>query len=178
MLGVISIYTSLRNQAVDSQVELALSEDYLINTDHIIEMEDESTLALVITNVKYKFHIYDDRQPYMQFRSGTAIAALVTLSDADFGTEKVALTVYENIQTFDLIDNATTQVWYFDVHSIVWAENDPTDTYARIWVQTGGNKLTPYIVNHTIAQIVSSAGTTTTSTTSTTSTTTEEQAPK
>ena len=181
MLAEVTTYTTSRNQPVDSQVELRLSTSYLLNTDFIIEMEDESTLALVITKVVYKFNVYDDRIPEFTFQSGDTIASLVTLSDAIPASTKLDLTVYDDIQTFDKIPYATTTTWFFNLEDIVWGEDDNTGNYARIWVKTGGHSLTPYIVDHTIEQLVdladngpttSSTSTSSTSTSSTSSTST------
>ena len=174
MLGKLTTYTSSRTQPVDSQVELRLSTPYLVNTDYILELEDESALALVIVQVKYKFNVYDDRMPEFVFRVGDTRAAINTLADATPAHTIFSLSVYENIQTFDKIPSATAVTWYFNVADIVWGEDDSTGNYARIWYRVGGKEVVPIIVNHTIDQIVDLAdtGTTTTTTTSTSSTST------
>jgi len=174
MIGVISTFTTLEPQPVDSQVEERASTSYLINTDCIIEMVDQSDLPTVTTELRYKFNVHEDRQVPFKFDVNETLAAIQTLTDATPASPKIALSVLEDIQTFDLVSNATAVTWYFNVDGIVWGEDDPTGNYARIWVTEGGHDVKPYIVDHNISQIVDLAdtGTTTTTTSSTSSTST------
>jgi len=171
MLGKISAFTTLGAPPVDSQVELYALEEYLINTDQIIEMEDASELPTVTTIVYYKFNFQEDKIAPFYFLANETVAAITTLSDATPDSSKIALTVYDDIQTFDMIPNATTTTWNFEIEDIIWGQNSPGNRYSRIWVKTGGNKVTPYIVAQSIDDIVDLAdtGTTTTTTTTTTS---------
>ena len=174
MLAEITTYTTLKPQPVDSQLELRAITNYLINTDHILEMHDESDLPTIITPITYKFNVYDDKMPELIFNATNTLAAIVTLADATPASTKIALNVFENIQSFNQVTGLTAVTWNFNVTDIVWGENDLTGAYARIWYLSGGHNVTPIIVDHNISQIVDLAdtGTTTTTTTSTSSTST------
>ena len=159
MLGELTLYATLKPQPVDAQVELKASESYLFNTDCIIDLVDNTTYR----TIRYKFHPYDDRIPLFVLDITNTAAAIQTLSDATAESTKMALSVFEDVQTFDLVTSVTAVTWNFNVASIVWGENDPTDAYARIWVMSGGNKISSYIVDHNISQIVEVADTASTS---------------
>ena len=125
-------------------------------------MVDHSDLPTVITRIRYKFNPYDDRTPVFVFDATSTLSAITTLADATPASTKLALSVFEDAQTFDIVSSLTAVTWNFNVSDIVWGENDPDDAYARIWVMSGGHKLTPYIVDHNISQIVDLADTATT----------------
>jgi len=120
----------------------------------------------------YKFNVHDDRMGPFIFDVNETLAAINTLADATPASPKILLNVFEKIQTFDMIPNDTAVATYFNVVDIVWAEDDPTGNYCRIWISKGGHSIIPYIVDHNIDQIVDlgDTGTTTTSSTSTSST--------
>jgi hypothetical protein len=158
MIGELTLYATLRPQPVDSQVEQKISESYLFNSDCIIDLVDETSFR----RLRYKFHPYEDRSPVFVIDVTNTAAALKTLSDATPASTKITLNVFEDAQTFDIVSSLTAVAWNFNVKDIVWGENDPTDAYARIWVMTGGNKVTAYIVDHNISQIVDVADTGTT----------------
>ena len=163
MLAELTTYTTLKPQPVDSEVELIKSTNYLVNTDHIIEMHDESDLPTVITPITYKFNVYDDKEPVFVFNATNTLAAIQTLADATPSSTKIALSVFEDIQSFNQVTGLTAVTWNFNVSDIVWGENDPTGAYARIWYLSGGHKVTPIIVDHNISQLVDWADTGSTS---------------
>lgn len=179
MIGKVTTRAILSRQPVDSQVEERLSTEYLINTDYIVEMEDQTVLAVTKTKLLYKFNVYEDRTPEFEFTVDEIVTAIQTLADATPASPKIALSVFEDIQSFNQVTGLTAVTWNFNVYDIVWAEDDPTGNYCRIWIVKGGHAIVPYIVDHNIDQIIDRAdtGTTTTSSTSTssTSTTTSEQ---
>jgi hypothetical protein len=166
------MYTTLQPQSVDSQVEQAASEEYLINTEHILQMHDESDLPTVITRITYKFNVYEDQTTGWVFDATNTLAAIKALADTSAASTKIAIDVFEDIQTFDKIPGQTAVTWYFNVSDIVWAEDSPSGAYARLWYLSGGHKVTPVIVDHNIAKIfdLADTGTTTTTTSSTTTT--------
>lgn len=167
MIGVFTLYTSLKRQPVDSQVEAKLSESYLVNTDCIVDVVDAASAR----QVRYKFNPYDDRIPQLWLEVTNSASAIATLADATPASTKVTLGVFENIQTFDKVSSDTAVTWNFNVADLIWGEDDESGAYSRIWVRTGGNKVSPYVVDHNISQIVDLVDTgTTTTTTSTTST--------
>jgi len=144
---------------VDSQVEQKVSESYLFNTDCIIDLVDETTFR----RIRYKFNPYDDKSPVFVIDVTNTAAAIKTLADATPTSTKLSLSVFEDAQSFNQVTSIEDVTWNFNVADIVWGENDPTDSYCRIWVMTGGNKLTSYIVDHNISQVVDVADTGTTS---------------
>jgi hypothetical protein len=168
MLAELTTYATLRPQAVDSEVELRASVSYLVNTDHIVEMFDNTTAR----RLSYKFNVYDDQEPRFVFDVTATLAAIQTLADATAASTKITLNVFEDIQSFNQVTGLTAVTWNFNVSDIVWGENDATGAYARIWYLSGGHKVTPIIVDHNISQIVDlgDTGTTTTTTSSTTTT--------
>lgn len=159
MIGEIQVFTNIRNQPTDSQVELALSEYYLINTDCIIDMVDESALPTVTTRIQYKFNVYEDQTPPFFFKANNTLAAINTLADATAHSTKIALGVFEDshgnpVQSFNQVTGLTAVTHYFNIADIVWGENDPTDNYCRLWVLQGGHVPQPYIVDYNISQVV------------------------
>jgi len=186
MIGKVTTRAILAPQPTDSQVEERLSTEYLINTDYIVEMEDQTVLAVLKTRILYKFNVYDDRHPMFVFTTDTLATAINTLADATPASPKIALSVYEDtlgnpIQSFNQVTGLTPVTWYFNVYDIVWAEDDLTGNYCRIWIVKGGHVVVPYIVDYNIDQVIDKVDTGTTTTTSTststTSTTTEEAPP-
>ena len=156
MVGIVTTLSTLLPQSVDSQVEARKSIAYLINTDYITEVYVEGT---VNSRIRYKFNIEEDRPGEFVFTVTATNAAVQALSDVALNTNKISLNVYEGIQTFDKIPLVTTTAWYFNVKDIVWAENDSTGAYSRIWICKGGKQIVPYLINHTIAEVVSLAAT-------------------
>jgi len=170
MIGVVTTRAILAPQPTDSQVEERLSTEYLINTDYIVEMEDQTLLAVVKTRLLYKFNVYSDRKEPFVFTVDTLYTAINTLADATPASPKIALSVFEDslgnpVQSFNQVTGLTPVTWYFNVTDITWAEDDPTGNYARIFICKGGNKIVPYIVDYNIDQIVDMADTGKTTTT-------------
>ena len=172
MIGKVTTRAILSPQPIDSQVQERLSTSYLINTDAIIEMEDQTLLQVVKTRILYKFNVYDDRHPEFVFTVDDTVSAIKTLADATPASPKLALSVFENVQSFAGVTGVTAVTWYFNVADIVWAENGPSDDYCRIWILKGGHNVVPYIVDHNIDQVIDLADTATTTTTSTSSSST------
>jgi len=152
MVGVVTTLSTLKPQSVDSQVEVRASAEYLINTDCITEMYvHDSTDTLI----HYKFNVEEDRPGEFIFTVNETNAAIVTLSDAAPNNPTVPLDVFDGIQNFDMIPNvSSTTGWNFNVADIVWGEDDSTGAYCRIWIKKGGKEIVPYILDHTIAQVV------------------------
>jgi len=158
MLGELTIYSVIESQPVDSQVELYASRSYLFNTDSIIDLVDDTSYR----TIRYKFNPHEDQSPVFVLQVTNTAAAIKTLADATPASTKIALSVFEDVQTFDLVTSVTAVTWNFNVTDIVWAENDPTDSYCRLWYVSGGNKVIPIIVDHNISQITDLADTATT----------------
>lgn len=161
------MFTTAERQPVDSQVEVVASKEYLINTDQIIEMTDESDLPTVTTKILYKFNFQENRTTPFEFDVNETQAAIVTLADATKASEIIAINVFEDgsgnsIQSFNQVGSLTAVTRYFNVDDIVWGEDDPTGNYARIWVKRGGHSTKPLIVDHNIDQIIDTADTATT----------------
>jgi len=150
MLGVINSATADSLQSVDSQVEYALSTQYLINTEYIIDVEDHTSYG----NLRYKFNIYDDRQPDFSFYINDTAAFVQALSDVSQDANMINLDVFEGVQSFNQVSGLTAVETALNVSSIVWAENDTSAAYCRLWYLVGGKEAVPIIVDHTIAEIV------------------------
>jgi hypothetical protein len=159
MLGKITKNATAQRQPVDSQVEIALSTSYLINTSYIIDVVDQTTYR----DLRYKFNVYDDRQTDLYISVSDTAAAIQTLADATANSKMVSLDVFEGIQSFNQVTGETAVETTFNVADIVWGEDDPSGAYCRIWYTIGGKQTVPVIVDHTIAQIVQWADTGTTS---------------
>jgi hypothetical protein len=153
MLGKITASATAKRQPVDSQVEVSLSSEYLINTDHIIDVVDKTSYR----NLRYKFNIYDDRQTDLYMAVGTSLAAIQTLADVSQDSEMISLDVFEGIESFNQISGLTAVETTFNVNSIVWGDTDEGDTITRVWYVIGGKQAVPIIVDHTIEEIVTLA---------------------
>ena len=155
MLGKITRNATAQRQPVDSQVELALSESYLINTDYLIDMVDQSTYR----DLRYKFNVYDDEQTDLYISVSDTAAAITTLADATASSKMISFDVFEGIQSFNQVTDVTAVETTFNVKDIVWAEDAPSGDYCRLWYNIGGKESVPIIVDYTIAEIVSLADT-------------------
>jgi len=151
MLGKITTLATLEAMPVDSQVELRISTEYLINTDNIAEMKLEGTTD---SWLHYKFSIDESRSPEFIFTVNETNAAIQTLADATKNSEKVSLNVFEGIESFNQASGETAVAWLFNVDDIVWGEEDGTAAYTRIWYTIGGKQAKAVIVDHSIDQIV------------------------
>ena len=161
MIGKVTTLSTLLPQSVDSQVELRLSTAYLINTDCITELLVEGTTD---SEIHYKFDVYGNKTGEFIFTVNETNAAIQTLSDATLASPKIALSVFEGVQSFNEVTGETAVTWNFNAADIVWAENDSTGAYARIWIMKGGHTVVPYIVDHNIDQIIDLVDTGTTTT--------------
>jgi len=151
MLGIITKgSTPTQRQPVDSQVEIALGISYLINTDYIIDVYDQTTYR----DLRYKFNVYDDRQTDLYIAVTDSANAIVALSDVSQDANMINLDVFEGIDSFNQISGLTAVETAFNVSSLVWGEDELTDSYSRIWYLVGGKAAKPIIVDHTIAEIV------------------------
>jgi hypothetical protein len=160
MLGKITKgSTPTQRQPVDSQVEIALGISYLINTDYIIDVVDQTTHR----DLRYKFNVYDDRQTDLYIAVTDTASAIQTLADATANSKMVSFDVFEGIQSFNQVTGETAVETTFNVADIVWGEDDPGGDYCRLWYLIGGKEAVPIIVDHTIDQIVEWADTGSTS---------------
>ena len=155
MLAKLTLYSTLERQPVDSQVETYASRSYLVNTDCITEMTDETTYR----KIHYKFNPNEGKTTPFEFDVTNTASAITTLADATKQSEILTLKVFEDehgnsIQSFNQASGLTSKTRYFNVDNVVWGEENPDATYTRIWVKAGGNKNIPLVIDYTITQIV------------------------
>jgi len=150
MLGKITANTTWTRRPVDSQVDTFFGTEYLINTDHIIDVEDQTTYR----DIRYKFNVYDDRQTELYIPVGQTVAAIQALADVTQDSKIIDLDVFETAQSFNQVTGITAVETSFNVASIVWGDTDESDNYTRLWYVIGGKEAVPIIVDHTIEQII------------------------
>ena len=129
-------------------------------------MVDKTVLTVTKIEIKYKFNPYEDRSPYFLFDVDTSVSSINTQADATLNSPFLALSVYEGIESFDLVSSVTASTVYFNPNDIVWGEDDSTGAYSRIWVKKGGQSAKAYIVDYNINQILDVADTGATTTAS------------
>ena len=182
MLGLVTTLSTLGStaaQPVDSEIQLKLSTEYIINTLNITEMKVYSTDD---SDIKYKLNRNEDKSPEFHLRVAETNAAIKTLADVSAASNMVALDVFmgetnENVLTFAeaALSGSTATTKYYTVNEIVWAEENNAATMSMLLVQVGGQDLEKIFVDSNLAQIKdlveTGTTTTTTSSTSTTSTT-------
>jgi len=179
MIGLVNTLSSLGTtayQPTDSQVQLKISEEYLINSDCIVEMKvyssDDSDLL-------YKLNPEDDRQPAFRLRVSQTNAELDTIADTDPDSNLMVLDVFENdygenALTFAECASLSTVAKYYNVEDIVWGEQNAAKTRSMLLIARGGQSVEKIFVDSGLDQIMDLVvtGTTTTTTSSTSSTTT------
>lgn len=153
MILVVTTLSSLERQPTDSQVEEKSVWYYLINSDYITEMRVSGTND---SELHYKFHLYGDRKEEFVFTVDESNVAITEYADMSPVSPKLALSVYEDIQSFNQVTGVTPVTWNFNIDEIAWAEGSDSKAkagYSRIWICKGGNKVVPYIVDHTVIEI-------------------------
>lgn len=150
MLGKITASITPWIHPVDSQVEHATANEYLINMEYVIDVEDKTSYRIL----RYKFNIYDDRQTDFSLYVGETMAAIQALADVSQDANMINLDVFEGIQSFNQISGLTAVETAFNVSAIVWGDTDEGDDYTRLWYQIGGKEAVPVIVDHTIEEII------------------------
>jgi hypothetical protein len=150
MLGKITASLTPWIHPVDSQVEHAKANEYLINMDYVIDVEDKTTYRIL----RYKFNVYDDRQPDFSIYVGETMLAIKALSDVSQDANMINLDVFEGIDSFNQVSGLTAVETAFNVSSIVWGDTDKGDDYTRLWYVVGGKAAKPIIVDHTIEEII------------------------
>jgi len=154
MVGIIETLSSLERQPVDTQVEEKVSTYYLMNTDNITEM---SLSGVNDSKFYYKFDVLEDKIPEFFIVADQSIAYMLSQVDDVPASPKVALDVFEEAQSFNQVTGITPVTWNFNVKDVVWAEgNIPSykAPYSRIWICKGGHTVVPYIVNHSLLDIL------------------------
>ena len=158
MILVVETLSSLARQPTDSQVEEKPEWYYLINSDYITEMYDIDGSD---SEIHYKFNVYSDRKEPFVFTVEDAAPYIVNYADTAAASPKIALDVFEDslgnpVQSFNQVTGLTPVTWYFDIKDITWAEGSDATAkagYSRIFICKGGNKIVPYIVDHTVIEI-------------------------
>jgi hypothetical protein len=156
-------------QAVDSQIELKASTEYLINTLNIVDMKVYSTND---SDIEYKLNRNEDRSPSFHLRVNETNAAIQTLADVAASSNMVPLDVFlnehsENVMSYYEAAVATSSAVtkYYSVDEIVWVEENNDATMCLMYVQVGGQNLEKIFVDSNLAQVYDmvTTGTTTTS---------------
>ena len=150
MLGKITANLTWTRRPVDSQVETSFGTEYLINTEYIIDVVDQSTYR----DIRYKFNPYDDRQTDLYIPVGETVLAITTLADVTQDGNMINLDVFEGVQSFNQVSGLTAVETAFNISSIVWGDTDASDNYTRLWYVIGGKEAVPILVDHTIEQII------------------------
>jgi hypothetical protein len=179
MLGIVttlSTFGTTAPQAVDSQIEIRSSTEYLINTDNIVEMKVYGTTD---SDLKYKLSTEEDRSPEFHLRVNETNSAIDTLADTSANSNMVVLNVFyndygEDALTFAECASLSTTAKYFNITDIVWGEENNAQNKSMLLIAEGGNKIRKIFVDHGLDMLIDLivTGTTTTTTSSTSSTTT------
>lgn len=171
MIGLITTLSSQGTtaaQAVDSQIELKPSCEYLINTQNIVDLKVFSTND---SDISYKLNRNEDKSPTFHLRVNETNAAIQALADVAANSNMVSLDVFENEHSENVLSyyeaavaSSSTVTKYFTVEEIVWAEEDNDATMSLMYVQVGGQDLEKIFVDSNLAQIIDliTTGTTTT----------------
>lgn len=180
MLGLVNTLSSQGTtayQPTDSQVQLKPSEEYLINTDCIVELK---VYGSTDSDILYKLQPEEDRTPSFRLRVNETNAAIDTIADTSAASNLLTLNVYlneygENALSFAECASLSTTAKYYNISDIVWGEQNKTKTRSFLWIARGGQSLEKIFVHGGLDLLMDEITTgTTTSTTSSTSTTTTE----
>lgn len=172
MLGIITTKSSVAVQPVDSQIQLGVSTEYIINASNIIKMEVIDTNDSLI---RYKLNKREDRSPDFILIANETNAAIQTIADVTPSSKMIPLPVFAGAYAFS-DSTGTTTTKYFNVEDISWVEENADATLCKMWVEEGGFGLKSFFVNYNLSQfmdiLTTGTSTTTTSSTSSTSSTT------
>jgi len=180
MIGLVNTLSTVgltAYQPTDSQVQLKLSTEYLINTDCIVEMKVFGTTD---SDLLYKLNPEDDKQPGFRLRVNETNAAIDTIADTSAASNMITLDVFyndygENALTFAECASLSTTAKYYNVDDIIWGEQNASETRSMLLIARGGQSIEKIFVDSNLDQVMdlvtTGTTTTTTSTTSTTSTT-------
>ena len=155
-------------QAVDSQIELKASTEYLINTLNIVEMKVYSTDD---SDISYKLNRNEDKSPTFHLRVAEANSDIQTLADVSAKSNMVSLDVFLNEHTENVmsyyeaaVSSSSAVTKYYSVEEIVWVEENTAATMCMMYVQVGGQDLEKIFVDSNLAQVYDMVTTGTTST--------------
>lgn len=135
---------------------------YIINPNRIKDLKVWDTNK---SEFLYAFCPEDDKGDRATFRSTTTVANLIIAADASVDSKVIGLKVYEDDDT-----TSAAVVHYFQVKDIVLIEGYG-DYMSWAHIAQGGDRVTRFLLDYNLDQIIDVASTGTTTTTTTTTTT-------